>query len=106
MRLRLKESAWFPRRIPRSTVAGRSEYTAFRRWVTAFPCCRFRNSPIAIAYNRLLETRKGAGGSFRQTENGRRVPRRQSSCSEYLSYTRFASPRGLTVLGKPLPEKL
>ena len=35
----------------RSTVAGRREYTSFRRSVTALPCCRFRNSEIAVAYN-------------------------------------------------------
>jgi hypothetical protein len=34
-----------------STVAGLREYTSFRRSVTAFPCCRFRNSEIAVAYN-------------------------------------------------------
>ena len=34
-----------------STFAGRREYTAFRRSVTAFLCCRFRNSESAVAYN-------------------------------------------------------
>ena len=40
-----------------STVAGRREYTSFRRWVTALPCRGFRNPEIAAAYNRLIETR-------------------------------------------------
>ena len=34
-----------------STFAGRREYTSFSRSVTAFRCCRSRNSEIAVAYN-------------------------------------------------------
>ena len=55
-----------------STLAGWREYTSFRRSVMALPCCRLRNSESAVAYNRLLDTRRrrAAASAIRKTSSG------------------------------------